>query len=421
MHLFDELSIWIFSVFLGLVWLSRIAVVWINRKSVADISTLEYDLPSKITTPPEEGGMGHPDLHRAMRVSVIVPTRNEAEHIEAALLSLLQLDYPDYEVVAVDDRSDDATGTIIDRLSAQWQEHGEASHHRLKVLHVNQLPPGWLGKVHAMWQAAQQATGEWLLFTDADVVFRADALRRAVAYAEREQADHVVLFPTMVMHSMGERMMMAFFQSQFVFAHRPWKVADPKSRDSIGVGAFNLLRRSVYEKIGTYATLRMAVLDDMMLGERVKQNGFRQRCVFGRDLVKLRWVVGTFGMVRGLTKNFFAILRFNVPFAITAISGVVLINLGPFVGVWLAHGWARAGYLAALIAIFAMYVGMSSKSDISSWYFFLHPVGTVLFAFAMVRSVVVTLARGGIEWRGRFYPLEELRKFDKQSPRGNWI
>ena len=103
------------------------------------------------------------------RVSIIVPARNEAEHIEAALVSLLQLDYPDYEVIAVDDRSNDATGVILDRLASHWRAHGEASDHRLKVLHVSDLPQGWLGKVHAMWKAAQQATGEWLLFTDADV------------------------------------------------------------------------------------------------------------------------------------------------------------------------------------------------------------------------------------------------------------
>jgi glycosyltransferase involved in cell wall biosynthesis len=414
--------VWAFGVFLAAVWLSRGLIVWRNRKTVPDISTPEYDVPLRIPTAPKEGGIGHPSLDRALpRVSIIVPARNEAEHIESALLSLLQLDYPDYEVIAVDDRSEDATGAIMDRLSSQWRDCGEASHHRLKVLHVTELPQGWLGKVHAMWTAAQQATGEWLLFTDADVVFRPDALRRAMIHAERERADHVVLFPTMVMESIGERMMMAFFQSQFVFAHRPWKVADPKSGDAVGVGAFNLLRKPVYESVGTYAALRMAVLDDMMLGGLVKQHGFRQRCVFGRDLLRLRWVVGTMGMVRGLTKNFFAILRFNVLFATAAICGVLLINAGPFVGIWFAHGWVRAGYGAALLAIAAMYFGMATKSDIPARYFFLHPVGTVLFAFAMVRSMIVTLARRGIEWRGTFYRLEELKRFGRGLPRSSWI
>src|SRR5271165_4871035 len=272
--------IWVSSIFLGAVWLSRLFAVALNMHKVAEITRPEYDAS------PEDA------VRLVPRVSIVVPARNEAEHIEAALISLLQLDYSDYEVIAVDDRSEDATGAILDRLEAQWQERGEASHHLLKVLHVTELPPSWLGKTHAMWQAGKQATGDWLLFTDADVVYRPDALRRAVVYAEQERADHVVLFPTMRMNSPGERMMMAFFQSQFVFAHRPWRVADPKSRDAIGVGAFNLIRRHVYEQIGTYQRLRMAVLDDMKLGEVVKRDGFRQRIVFGRNLLQLRWVFG---------------------------------------------------------------------------------------------------------------------------------
>jgi hypothetical protein len=223
------------------------------------------------------------------------------------------------------------------------------------------------------------------------------------------------------MKTVGERMMMAFFGSQFVFAHRPWKVSDPKARDSIGVGAFNLVRRSVYETIGSYAALRLSVLDDMKLGELLKQNGFRQRCVFGPDLLRLRWVVGATGMVRNLTKNFFAILRFDVWFAIAAICGVLLINAAPFVGMWLVHGWARAGYVAALVSILAVYLGMANKSEFSPLYFILHPLGAILFAFAMAHSTILTLARGGIEWRGTFYSLKELREFSKQSARWDWL
>lgn len=394
------------GIFLAAVWWSRVLVVWLNRDSVADITSNAY---------------AHPDSPKLPRVSIIVPARNEGEHVEAALLSLLQLDYPDYEVIAVNDRSDDNTGTLMDDLRDTWHTRREARKHLLRTVHVSQLPQGWLGKVHAMWTAAQQATGDWLLFTDADVVFRPDTLRRAITYAQRESADHVVLFPTMVMNSVGERMMMAVFQSQFVFAHRPWKVADPKSRDSIGVGAFNLVRRPTYEAIGTYAALRMSVLDDMKLGELIKRNGFRQRCVFGRDLLRLRWVVGTFGMVRILTKNFFAILRFNLPLALLAMAGVLFVNVGPFVGICLAHGSGRAGYLAALIAVFFMYIGMATRSAITPLYFFLHPLGTLLFVFAMARSALVTLMQGGIQWRGTFYSLAELKRFSRESSNWSWL
>jgi glycosyltransferase involved in cell wall biosynthesis len=397
------------GVFLALAWLSRLFAAAMGMHKIAEITCPEYDVV------PADAWGGIP------RVTIIVPARNEAQHIEAALLSLLELDYPDYEVIAVDDRSEDATGAILDRLQSEWRERGEALHHRLRVLHIQDLPPGWLGKTHAMWQAGKQATGDWLLFTDADVVFRADALRRAVVYAERERADHVVLFPTMVMNSVGERMMMAFFQSQFVFARRPWKVADPKSRDAIGVGAFNLIRREAYDQLGTYERLRMAVLDDMRLGEIVKQEGFRQRVAFGRDLLRLRWVFGTHGIVENLTKNGFAILRFNAWFAALAVCGVLLVNVAPFVGAGIASGWARAGFVTALVAVAMVYVGMSWHSDISPLYVVLHPIGAMVFCYALVRSAVLTLARRGVVWRGTLYPLAELRKFGREEPRWSWL
>ncbi len=401
--------IWILGVILGAAWLSRLFAVALHMRRIPELTNAEFDaLPADA-------------LGRVPRVSIIVPARNEADHVEAALLSLLELDYPDYEVIAVNDRSDDGTGDIMNDLQTHWRERGETLHHRLKVVHITELPAGWLGKTHAMWQAGKQATGEWLLFTDGDVVFRADALRRTMVYAERERADHVVLFPTMVMESVGERMMMAFFQSQFVFARRPWKVADPKSHDAVGVGAFNLIRREAYERIGTYERMRLEILDDMRLGEVVKHEGLRQRAVFGRDLLRLRWIFGAMGMVRNLTKNGFAILRFNPWFAMMAVCGILLVNVGPLVGAAVAPHWARAGYLVAVATLAAIYVGMSWYSDIPAYYVLLHPIGALLFCYALVRSMALTLVRGGVEWRGTRYPLGELRAFLREQPRWTWL
>ena len=175
---------------------------------------------------------------------------------------------------------------------------------RLRVIQHQELPAGWLGKAHAMWTATNEATGDWLLFTDADVLFKPDSVRRALAYAEAERADHVVLFPQMIMKTPGEYMMIAFFQTMFVFGHRPWKVADPKSRDHMGVGAFNLIRRNVYDAVGTYKALRMEVLDDMKLGKVVKNAGFAQRNVFGGDLISIRWANGAMGVVEQSDEKF---------------------------------------------------------------------------------------------------------------------
>ncbi len=388
MHYFH----WIAGTILALAWFSRIVDAAIGMPSVADVTKPEWNRnPVRAS--------GNP------RVSIIVPARNEESDIEQSLNRLLELDYDNYEVIAVNDRSTDRTGEIMESVASRAAARG-----RLRVIHHQELPAGWLGKTHAMWTATNSASGEWLLFTDADVLFKGDSVRRALAYAEAQKADHVVLFPRMVMKSPGEYMMIAFFQTMFVFGHRPWKVADPKSRDHMGVGAFNLIRRCVYESIGTYEALRMEVLDDMKLGKVVKNAGFAQRNVFGGDLISIRWANGAMGVVNNLTKNFFAVLSFQWPRTLISAFGLAFLNLMPFLGVWLAHGWERLPYAVALGSMFSIYLGMSWRSGVPAYYFLLHPVSTALFVYTLMRSMFHTLWNDGIVWRGTRYPLEELRK-----------
>jgi len=432
---------WIAGSILALAWFSRIVEAALGMRRVANIARPEWD--RRPASP-----NGEP------RVSIIVPARNEEESIRQTLVQLLALDYSNYEIIAVNDRSADRTGQIMDevaegsaasaakavgieRLNRSGEPlrhpkaraspetdlledtdvklYGEAhrsvrSTRLLKVIHISELPSGWLGKTHAMWMAGQQASGDWLLFTDADVLFKPDSLRRAVAYAQAESTDHVVLFPRMIMKGPGERIMVAFFQGLFVFGHRPWKVADPEARDHMGVGAFNLVRRPVYDAVGTYRALRMEMIDDMKLGKVIKNAGFAQRNVFGEDLISLHWAKGAFGIVNNLTKNFFAVLSFQWWRTVVTVVGLGCLNLGPFIGVWLAQGWARVPYAIALGSLFAIYCGISLRSAVPPYYFFLHPVGTSLFMYLLLRSMFHALWNDGVVWRGTKYSLEELRK-----------
>ena len=397
---------------LALAWFSRIVDAARGMPSIVDVSRPEWNRNPVAAA-------GNP------RVSIIVPARNEEETIERALRSLLALDYDNYEVIAVNDRSTDSTGAIMDRIAgrsglSQGQHQSqnfhvsrkqrEMGHPRLLVIHHRELPTGWLGKTHAMWTAANVATGDWLLFTDADVVFRPESLRRALAYAEAEPADHVVMFPRLIMKQSGEYMMIAFFHTLFMFGHRPWKVADPKTKDHMGVGAFNLVRRSVYDTVGTHEALRMEVVDDMKLGKLVKNAGFAQRNIFGGDLISIRWAKGARGVVDNLTKNFFAVLSFQSGRTLLSAVGLAFLNFGPFLGVWLAHGWARVPFAVALVSIFLIYFGMWRRLTVPPYYFLLHPVAAALFIYTLLRSMALTLWNDGIEWRGTKYPLEELRK-----------
>jgi len=397
MHYFH----WIAGTILALVWLSRIVEAAFGIPRVADISQPQWDRNPVAAS-------GNP------LVSIIVPACNEEEHIEQSLARLLELDYDNYEVIAVNDRSTDRTGEIMERIQNLRPPTESAGRmgcpRRLRVIHHRELPAGWLGKTHAMWTATNQAKGEWLLFTDADVLFKPDALRRAVAYAESEHADHLVLFPQMIMKRPGEYMMIAFFQTMFMFGHRPWKVADPKARDHMGVGAFNLVRRSAYESVGTYEALRMEVVDDMKLGKVIKNSGFAQRNVFGGDLISIRWAQGAWGVVDNLTKNFFALLSFQVWRTVISAFGLAFINLGPFLGFAFARGWERLPYGIAVACMFSVYVGMSRRSGVPAYYFLLHPVSSTLFVYTLLRSMFHTLSNDGIIWRGTRYPLKELRK-----------
>jgi glycosyltransferase involved in cell wall biosynthesis len=377
---------WIAGSVLALVWLSRVIDAARGVPTIADISKPEWDCASD---------------PRKNRVAIVVPARNEEADIEQALRRLLSLDYENYQVIAVDDRSTDRTGQIMDDLASTSD--------KLKVVHVRELPAGWMGKTHAMWTAARQAECDWILFTDADVMFRPDALRRAIAYADAEGADHLVLFPKIIMKRSSEKMMIAFFQLLFVFGHRPWKVADPKAKDHLGVGAFNLVRRRAYEAVGTFERLRLEVVDDMKLGKVIKNAGFRQRVAFGDDLIEIRWARGARGVVDNLTKNFFAVMSFQTWRALLSCAGLAFLNILPFIGVLIAPGWSRVPYGVALGGMLCLYAGIWGQAEIHPWYFFLHPLSTTLFIYTMLRSTFLTLWNSGVEWRGTKYPLEELR------------
>ncbi|MGC2695058.1 MAG: family 2 glycosyl transferase, partial [Candidatus Angelobacter sp.] len=212
------------------------------------------------------------------------------------------------------------------------------------------------------------------------------------------------------MKTLGEQMMISFPQVMATFAMRPWKIRDPKARDHIGVGAFNLIRRSVYDTIGTYEKLRLEVVDDLKLGESIKKAGLRQDVVFGRDLVTLRWAVGAFGVVRNLEKNLFAFLQFRMSLVLAVCAMVCFLCVWPFVGLLLAPGWSRAGFAVAVAMIALGYTLSGRYASGSPWLFLTCPFGAIVFVVAVLRSAYAAIRNGAITWRGTRYSLAELRK-----------
>jgi cellulose synthase/poly-beta-1,6-N-acetylglucosamine synthase-like glycosyltransferase len=335
-------------------------------------------------------------------VSVIFAARDEAEKLPGALETLLALDYPRYEVVAVNDRSEDRTQEIL--------ESAARNDSRLKVVHVNSLPAGWLGKPHALQQAFEHASGEWIVFTDADVHFSPDLLRRTVALTQEQGWDHMTLLGRVEMHGLGERIALTFIAMAFLMGMRPWWVSARRSPFYAGIGAFQMIRRGAYEAIGTHRRLAMEVVDDMKLGKLAKDGGFRSGVANSGELISVRWHEGVGNIVRGTTKNFFAAGGFRLWITCVQIGGLLWMFLLPLAGlVWLRG----AGFALAAIAVGLTVVteaGVALEFGISSLYALTYPVGALIFAWMITRSMIVTLWSGGITWRGTFYPLEELRR-----------
>jgi cellulose synthase/poly-beta-1,6-N-acetylglucosamine synthase-like glycosyltransferase len=340
------------------------------------------------------------------KLTVIVPARNEAAAIESTLESLLAQTLP-LRMIAVNDRSTDGTGEIMERVAARPLPAGK----QLTVIHVTELPAGWLGKNHALALAAGQATTPWMLFTDGDVQFAPEALARALHYAESAGAGHFVMLPTPILHTGGERMMMSFLQVVVATVANLWRIPDPKAkRESIGVGAFNLIRRDVYDGVGGFEALRMEVLEDVRLGYTVKQKGYRQEVAFGPGLAQVHWAPGAMGIVSNLTKNAFAVFQFRLPLLLAACAVLTTGCLAPVVG-WFGPDASRLACLVILTMQLLMYSYYRQFCDFSRWYFLTFPVAGMLFLYSILRSMWTTLRQGGVIWRGTFYPLRELRRY----------
>ena len=376
-----EIAAWLVAA----VWAFKSAEVVRNLPSVPDLLLLPQKLRRETPS-----------------LTVIVPARNEQAHVAACVESLLAQDYPNLQILAVDDRSTDQTGAILASLATAHPD-------RLHVLTITELPPYWLGKTHAMAKAAAQSSTDYFLFTDADVLFRADAIRRSLAYAVASRADHLVTVPTTLIKRWDEAAFLSFFQIFGLWASRPWRVADPKSkRDALGIGAFNLIRRTAYLDIGGFESLRMEIVEDVGLGRRVKRAGLAQRVAFGRGLASVHWASGAAGLINVMTKNLWAAFRFYIWLALLGCLWLIVFCVAPGAGLFYAP--TRIPAILTLAAVAYGYNLMGRASGLSTWNALLFPLSALAFVFTLLRSMILTLKQGGVIWRGTFYSLAELRK-----------
>lgn len=338
----------------------------------------------------------------APRLSIVIAARDEARHIEAALRSVLALDYPALEVIAIDDRSSDATGALLDALAA--------TDRRLGVVHVAALPAGWLGKNHALDLGGRRATGDWVLFTDADVHFAPDALRRALAHAESAGLDHLVAGPALTGGTPLMRVLLVWFALSFALSLRPWRAREPDRREYIGIGAFNLVRRAALERIGFLSRIALRPDDDLKLGKLIKDAGLVQQFVEARSLVAVEWYRTAWEMVRGLEKNAFPYLEYSVTKTLGAVTALALLVVWPALALFSASGAAWWFDLATVGLVLGLAAATAVRSaSLPVWYALAYPLGALLMIVTILNSMLRTLVQGGVRWRGTLYPLAALK------------
>jgi len=347
-----------------------------------------------------------PDRARWPRLSVLIPACNEADRIEPAARTLLAEDYPALELIFIDDRSDDATGAIIDLLAAEDP--------RVKAIHIRELPDGWLGKVHALHRGFAESSGEMVLFTDADIHFARGTLRKAVAYAEAEKLDHLAALPELQTSSFLLDATILLFMRQFLTVVRPWAVSDPKSTAYVGVGAFNLVRRAAFAATEGFEWLRMETADDMGVGLLMKTSGKRCGVVGARGYLSLRWYHTLTEAARGAERGWSTVLRFSL--ARTAMLAIMVLGVQASPLLALAPlfwdelrpvGYAGLAVTAAFVLTNLPVGGWGGKGLWLRW--LATPLAAPFVAWAFLRAGYLGKRRGGATWRGKVYPNDLLR------------
>jgi glycosyltransferase involved in cell wall biosynthesis len=379
---------------MALSWLHRSVMALRGMASVLDLTAIDE---SQLPVLPES---------KVPHVTVIVPARDEQDSIQETLESLLRSTGIQAQIVAIDDRSEDRTGELMDAVEAKSNKGSNF----LEVIHNRELPQGWLGKPHALALGVARARAPWLLFTDGDVFFAPQALELALRVATKTGADHFVLVPTLTHEGLLAAGVQGSIQALGQFAARMWKVQDPDAKDFFGVGGFNLLSADALEAVGGMERLRMEIVEDVSLGWLVKKELRRKSMmVLGPGLAKIAWMQGPFGIVSLLEKNAFAGFRYSIG---TAVLASVLLTLQAVVPLLaLAAGpWGIGACVTFYCSVAMSFRANRKLNGISPLLAILYAPSVVILAWAFLRSMILTIKRGGVTWRGTLYPLAELKR-----------
>lgn len=333
-------------------------------------------------------------------ISICVPARNEERGVEACLTSMLGQDYPSFEVIVVDDNSTDATPDILQKLGEK--------HSNLTVIKGEPLPSDWHGKPFALYQAQKIAKGEFILFADADPVFHPDTLKTAMHIMQDRNLDFYSLLPGSVFSSFWEKAVQPVFFG-FIGSMTPFrKVNSPEFPEAMGVGAFTMIEKKLYDRIGGHESLKQEILDDIGLARVAKSFGARLLIADGQKLISIRMYHSLEEIRIGWRKNMFIAMRKSIPRAFYYIFIVIALNVTPyflFVASWInGEGLVSLSISAInLFTLLSMNFVFCKELRLSALYLLVFPLGALVFVWVMISSMSQILFKGTTEWRGRNY------------------
>jgi chlorobactene glucosyltransferase len=342
-------------------------------------------------------------------ISVCVPARNEQRNIRACVEAILAQDYPNFEVIVLEDRSTDGTGEILRSLA----EHND----KLRIINGAELPKGWAGKPHALFQASAAADGEWLCFVDADTFLSPTSLSSCYAKAIETQADMFTIMTFQILGSFWEKAVMPIVMTALSIGFSPRKVNDPNSKDAIANGQFILIKRPVYNAIGGHESVKDQIVEDKAISEQVKGNGYRLIIANGYSVAKTRMYTSLPEMWEGWTKNIYLGLSAQPSLTLLGIFGAfillvaaLVLPLWPLLGIyWYFHGggWLAMTVLVESLILWMIVIYVRARvaigMGISPWYAFTLPLGSAVFAAMMFTSTWRVISGRGVVWKGRIY------------------
>lgn len=345
-------------------------------------------------------------------ISVCIPARNEERNIRKSVEAILSQDYPNYEVLVLDDRSTDSTPEILIAIHSATLPAD-----KLKIISGSDLPRGWVGKPHALYQASASAGGEWLCFVDADTFISQETISSCYVKALETKADMFTIMTFQITRSFWEKTVMPLVMTALSVGFSPRRVNDPNSKDAIANGQFILIKRSVYDAIGGHESVKDSIVEDKAISEQVKWSGHRLIVADGSKMARTRMYTSLPEMWEGWTKNIYLGLRDQPSLAALGVFGAFLAVLAslflpiwPLLGLfWYLNGgeWMAISVIAESLLLW-VYLTMLraralSKMEISRWYALTTSLGAAVFGAMMIASAWKVVSGQGVSWRGRTY------------------